>query len=400
MKYRILFVAIFFAMDGFVQAQNLVLNPGFDAYTVCPTGLSQFNGYVESWTNPTISSPDYFNACSNPNLNGVPSNNAGGYQAARSGNAYGGLYAASGAYREYMQVKLASPLIIGHKYEVSFYTCLHNKARWATNDLGAYLTTYALSMFGTSLFPGNPIPQVNNVFGNVITDTLNWKQITGNFIAAGGEQYITIGHFNTDALSTYLQVNYGTFGSYYYIDDVSIIDVTPLPVELCLFTAKNLDKSVKLNWQTKSELNNSFFEVQRSSGNLIFESIYQMAGHGTTSILNNYEYLDINPGKNQVCYYRLKQVDYDGKFSYSEIISVYIKPSFNIFPNPISDMLYISCDDRSIFEIEILDYRGLIVRRLEGLDSETAVNVEDLKKGIYYLIISTNQNRKILKLVK
>lgn len=204
------------------QAQNLVPNSGFESFTSCPIGFSEFNGYVSDWVDPSIASPDYMNACANPFPAGVPKNGVG-YQQAHGGNAYAGCYLTGGGlYTEYIQVHLASPLIAGNEYEFKMYVVLHNNSNTATDDIGAYFSVTPPASTGTGYLSGNPVAQITNPFGNVITDTLNWQLISGTYTAVGGEEYLTLGHFKPDAQTTFVSLPYGGQGCYYYFDDVSV----------------------------------------------------------------------------------------------------------------------------------------------------------------------------------
>jgi hypothetical protein len=109
-----------------LSAQNLVPNPSFETYTACPTGSSQLNK-ATPWVG-TNGSSDYFNSCAGPPIN-VP-NAAYGYQQARTGNAFSGIYFINGYsvnYREYSQVKLTTPLTVGDCYLVKFYVNCVNR---------------------------------------------------------------------------------------------------------------------------------------------------------------------------------------------------------------------------------------------------------------------------------
>src|SRR5689334_15401197 len=120
-------------------SQNLVPNPSFESYAVCPVGFSQFNGFINTWVNPSTASPDHYNACAGTNPPTVP-NNTAGYQQAFSGNAYVGMYTYGGSYREFVQVQLSAPLIANEQYKFSMYVSLANKSKVATDDLGAYFS--------------------------------------------------------------------------------------------------------------------------------------------------------------------------------------------------------------------------------------------------------------------
>jgi PKD repeat protein len=209
-------------LSATAQAQNLVPNPGFEDFTTCPVGFSSFDGFVSEWVNPSQASPDYMNACANPFPAGVPQNGVG-YQQSHGGEGYAGSYYFSGDfYTEYIQVQLTAPLVAGNEYLFNMYVVLHNKSEMATDDIGAYFSVTAPASSGSGFLVGNPVPQITNTAGNVITDTLNWQLISGTYIASGGESFLTIGHFRPDSLVTFVSLPYGNLGPYYYIDDVSL----------------------------------------------------------------------------------------------------------------------------------------------------------------------------------
>ncbi|NEM99636.1 T9SS type A sorting domain-containing protein [Pontibacter burrus] len=97
--------------------------------------------------------------------------------------------------------------------------------------------------------------------------------------------------------------------------------IIPLPVELTSFKGKATESGIALNWETASELNNSHFDIERSTDGESFNSIGTVQGRGTTSIPSSYSFVDELPGKG-TNYYRLKQVDYDNAQSYSSTIAV------------------------------------------------------------------------------
>ncbi len=101
-----------------------------------------------------------------------------------------------------------------------------------------------------------------------------------------------------------------------------------LPVELVSFTATNQNNNSLLNWITSSEVNNDYFEVEHSLDAISFEKVGDEDGNGTTSETRLYEHIHYSPPAG-VNYYRLKQVDFDGRFEYSNILSVLIKNEDN-----------------------------------------------------------------------
>ena len=113
--------------------------------------------------------------------------------------------------------------------------------------------------------------------------------------------------------------------------------LAPLPVELSAFTATSLGRAVQLKWSTASEKNSQAFEVERSLSGTGFERLGTVAAAGSSSSARRYELLDAKlPADAALLYYRLKQVDQDGTFSYSPVRAVVLKAAagLNLYPNP------------------------------------------------------------------
>ena len=98
---------------------------------------------------------------------------------------------------------------------------------------------------------------------------------------------------------------------------------TPLPVELAHFSARQNDCKVILTWITDSEINNDYFELQRSTDGRSFETIEEIKGSGSTFANQTYTYTDQPKSVNN--YYRLKQIDFDRNFTFSNVINASIE---------------------------------------------------------------------------
>jgi gliding motility-associated-like protein len=223
---------------GSVNAQNLVFNGDFEIYDTCPSNPSTPGDlqieHCTGWTAPTkIGTSDYFNVCNNATpfqLAGVPQN-LPGYQQPLNGDGYCGFFAWAvsltdgSSYREYLQTQLPAPLIGGNIYRISFYVSFSGD-NYAVEKIGV--------LFSSNNFNANtysPIvatPQIINTNG-IITDSLGWTKIEGEFIANGNEQFLTIGYFE-DSLAVYDTLNIDPIWmspeSYYYVDGIELIDVT------------------------------------------------------------------------------------------------------------------------------------------------------------------------------
>jgi gliding motility-associated-like protein len=206
-----------------VKAQvNLVPNPSFEEYTNCPEINPSISiTFVQDWYTPTNGSPDYFNACSS-NTSGVGVPQAGfGYQNARTGVAYAGFGSGTDFLREYIQCQLANPLKSGTKYKVLFNVSRADTIPYGCDNIGAYLSPTAVSSSDDLRLPYTP--QVVSDPNRPIMNDTDWVQISDIVTATGGEQFLTIGVFASDADI------YGTGGvgqiHYYYVDDVSVIQI-------------------------------------------------------------------------------------------------------------------------------------------------------------------------------
>ena len=125
----------------------------------------------------------------------------------------------------------------------------------------------------------------------------------------------------------------------------SLIDLnggSVLPVQLFTFTAQKADQTVLINWKTAQEQNSDRFEIERSTDGNSFKTIGSVAAIGNTHTITSYSFTDTQPFKGSN-FYRLKQMDKDGAFTYSKVVSVYFDKleKLFIYPNPASDLLQI-----------------------------------------------------------
>jgi len=170
-----------------------------------------------------------------------------------------------------------------------------------------------------------------------------------------------------------------------------------LPVELVRFTATKNNNTALLQWSTATETNNSRFVIERSGDDLKWDEIDNISGYGNTSELHTYSYTDAAPltGYN---YYRLKQVDGDGRFSYSEVRTVVFNNSLlaRLYPNPVRDYVTVEINsDREINgDIVIYTVGGSKVKTVQqhlvkGLNQVTIQQLGDLATGYYFVKVVT-----------
>lgn len=193
------------------------------------------------------------------------------------------------------------------------------------------------------------------------------------------------------------------------LDDFKIAD--PMPVTFISFTARKEGSKSILNWSTATETNSNKFIVERSSNGTDFKEVIgtvKAAGNSTT--VQNYSLAD-NAPLNKWNYYRLKQIDLDGKFAYSNIASVYFSKdnsSFvSIYPNPVKDQTTI--DFYTVragkVKMEVYDSKGALVssqtyNSVTGMN-RTTIDVQSLSTGIYTLkCYTSNELIGVTKLIK
>lgn len=221
---KICFILSLLINSNILGQLNLVPNNSFEQYDTCPNAFSQIN-HVVGWTSPTLGTPDYFNKCSiNPNIT-LPNNNLLGFQNPYTGNAFIGIYTLFydtnnvNEYREYISVKLYSPLEKGKKYCLSFFANVpDNYCNASISNIGAFFSTTTLAQ-NNDLFI-SVVPQIE--YNQIISDTINWVSITGEYISTGGEEYITIGNFRDNSNTPYILKDPSQLSgcSYYFIDDI------------------------------------------------------------------------------------------------------------------------------------------------------------------------------------
>jgi hypothetical protein len=183
------------------------------------------------------------------------------------------------------------------------------------------------------------------------------------------------------------------------LDDVQIIGNgtgCQLPITLISFKASlNSSNQAVLKWATASEKDNHYFEIERSKNAIDFESLGKMNGKGTSDLRNDYAFTDETPLKG-INYYRLKQVDFDGTFSYTRPESVITEGdgSISLYPNPTVNVLKINFEDLDQIETAtIYNQSGVLMKNLQG--SKSSIDIQELPQGKYILQIRLADQRII-----
>lgn len=182
----------------------------------------------------------------------------------------------------------------------------------------------------------------------------------------------------------------------------------PLPVQLLYFTStlKACDK-VELNWATASETNNDFFGLERSSDNLSWETIHRANGAGNSNSFLAYNFTDLFSNNHQYVYYRLSQVDFDGRQTVFPVVSVDRslcgRRVLMIYPNPTSSILVIDPSGEVLndLRISIIDGKGAEVfnRQLDVHSGKEEMDVSNLPPGIYTVRLQSLEIKETARIV-
>jgi hypothetical protein len=174
--------------------------------------------------------------------------------------------------------------------------------------------------------------------------------------------------------------------------------LSPLPIELIYFHAYADREDVQLKWATVSELNNRGFEIQRSEDGIDWEALDFINGEGTEIAATHYRYTDKNP-KAGLNYYRLKQVDFDGKFQYLPVQVVDMEKSeddvVEIFPNPAKDYINITNVKGAGL---IYNLAGQLVKEVTLVENGiNTIQISHLQKGMYQIVIIRDNGEQVTK---
>jgi len=179
----------------------------------------------------------------------------------------------------------------------------------------------------------------------------------------------------------------------------------PLPVELLSFNAELKNKTmVNCTWSTASEINNDYFVLLRSKNGINFEEIAVVDGAGNSNSTINYSFNDMNPYSG-ISYYRLKQVDFNGDYSYSQIRVINfddIISDFNIYPNPSNGIFIINkmFEDENVYSFNVMDLSGKVIFTWQASKNKNTASIDlsNFATGIYFMEISGNNKKQVEKI--
>jgi hypothetical protein len=170
---------------------------------------------------------------------------------------------------------------------------------------------------------------------------------------------------------------------------------TTLPVQLLSFNGVSYGSANELHWTTACEINNDYFTIERSDNGSSFEKLATVAGAGNCSHASTYQASDNSPYK--ITYYRLKQTDFNGDFTYSKIIALSAnnKPTFRIHPNPSNNFIFIEDPPNGEGTYEIIASSGVKINQ-GTMDNTHSIDVGLLPEGVYMLVFKNGISQRFI----
>ena len=173
-----------------------------------------------------------------------------------------------------------------------------------------------------------------------------------------------------------------------------------MPVETKYLNVYKKGKTVELLWATASETNNDYFTIERSGDGKSYDAIGTIDGAGNSSKEISYEFVDEKP-LSGINYYRIKQTDFDGQYSYSDIRSVRFKGlnNVNVTPRTTEGQINITTDLEA-YTIDIHNAAGQVVKTFPAMGLDQTISIESLVAGVYYIRINSGTESETLRVIK
>jgi hypothetical protein len=173
-----------------------------------------------------------------------------------------------------------------------------------------------------------------------------------------------------------------------------------LPIKLNSFNGRFVDNTNQLSWSTSSEINTNIFDVERSINGKDFVSIGKVKAIGNSATPQYYSFADANVNGTPMYYYRLKSVDNNGSYSYSNVIKIAKdnKTTISLYPNPSKSIVTIEGDKIEKIVVTNLLGKTVLVKNVNAVNN-TTLNVSGLAKGFYNVNVMNVNSTKSLKLI-
>ncbi len=268
-------------------------------------------------------------------------------------------------------------------------------------------TCYTFCVWATSVYPDNPgkikliVNGATQAFTQLSSTTCAWQQICGTWNSGSA----------TSATLTIIDEDLNPGGNDLAIDDISFTAIaTPcsitLPLRWNYLKSEAQNSGNVIEWGVDNVINNDYFIVEKSTNGIKFDALKTIAN----TPVNTYTYIDNSLSNEEVIYYRIKQVDTDGRYSYSAITKVINKIKVNILTlvqNPVFDFAKVKINaKKGSYSIQIFNTLGINIYQEKIILSsdylEKFIATQNLKSGMYFIKLINSQNENIgsLKFLK
>lgn len=254
------------------------------------------------------------------------------------------------------------------------------------------------SVDGGATFTDSTAPAQATFTGNSYALTLNFTNVTTDM---NGNKYRLIISSSETGLDNPTCTNVNEY-------TLIVNACGPTPVTLTSFSGKYANGLAVLDWQTSQEINNDRFEVFRSFDGQHFSYVGSVKGAGYSNVVKNYSYTD-QPGTSPYIYYRLKQVDADGKSVYSNVVKISTgsRATMEVYPNPFSSYFTASFSATKTADATVIIRNSIgqpvmqrTIKAVKGNNSVNITNLPSLSTGIYYVTIFNDDINYNIKLQK
>ncbi|GAB2846616.1 T9SS type A sorting domain-containing protein [Hymenobacter ruber] len=255
-----------------------------------------------------------------------------------------------------------------------------------------------LKIQGTASNPAWNFTATGTATANVTSTTPTLTTVTA-VDGASGPATVTI-NFSSAITNAYVQIVLNASAKTdLLVDNITASTFTSLPVELTRFDATAKGAGVALTWATASEKNSDRFEIQRSATGEVYETLGTVKGQGNTTMAHDYSFVDSRPLAG-TSYYRLRQVDSDGTFSFSPVAAVQTEASTKVelYPNPSANQLILPAGVGAV-QYRIFNALGQTLLSGKATDNDR-LDITSLPKGPFFLEMSGATGRHTQRLMR
>ena len=236
----------------------------------------------------------------------------------------------------------------------------------------------------------NRLPSVNNAvtWSTTTAITLDSTTFRGDLTAIAAVNNQSEVYFRVVCTAaTAIATTFGTGGTS-RIDNFKVTADVVIPVELVKFAAQKDKSAAKLTWTTATELNNAFYAIERSTNGKDFDKIGEVSGYGNSQRMRDYTFMDEKPS-GSVNYYRLRQVDFNGKETVSKTVSVNFdkNASIKVYPAIATDKINVEINSDGAADLTIVNLAGQVMKtqKVENTEGVLPINISDLPNGSYII---------------